>query len=118
MLPIFKYLSLAKGNYPDCLVKAKEINFDKIISQSFRNNRSCLNGYSSVKEIWINEKNLEKATRLIAHLEESQINVDELEDVLKKIFESRPTILDDGAQAERTNIRRLIRIFDWLKYSV
>ncbi len=117
-LPIFKYLSLAKNNHTDCILKAKEVNFDTIISQSFKNNRGCLNRYTSVQDIWKNEKSLEKATRLLAHLEETQINIDDLEEVLKQIFDKHSNILDDGTQVERTNIRRLIRVYDWMKYGV
>ena len=72
--------------------------------------------YNSVKQIWENEKrNLEKATRLIAHLTEEQIALKELEDVLKELFEEDVNVLQNESKAG-TNIRRLIRIYDYLKW--
>ena len=59
---------------------------------------------------------LEKATRLIAHLPEKDINVEELEIVLNEIFENDINILQDSKPAIRTNIRRLIMIYDYLKW--
>ena len=99
-LPVNKYLSKAKGNYPDCVELAKKQDFDYIISKTIKKNRYKLDKYKTVKQIWENEKDsLEKATRLIAHLPEKDIN-----------------ILQDSKPAIRTNIRRLIMIYDYLKW--
>ena len=54
--------------------------------------------------------------RLIAHLEQNEINIDELESHLKSIFISNGNILETATSNERTNLRRLIRIYDYLKY--
>ena len=87
-----------------------------MISNSIRKNRKCLGEYSSVKQIWNQERgSLEKATRLISHLTEKQMNVDELESVLLEIFEENVNVLQDAGNA-RTHIRRLIRIYDYLKW--
>ena len=116
-LPVNKYLSKAKGNYPDCVELAKKQDFDYIISKTIKKNRYKLDKYKTVKQIWENEKDsLEKATRLIAHLPEKDINVEELEIVLNEIFENDINILQDSKPAIRTNIRRLIMIYDYLKW--
>ena len=106
-LPVNKYLTEAVGNYPNCAELAKKQNFDYIISATIKKNRNRVGNYKSVKQIWENEKNsLERSTGLIAYLTEQNIDVDELEGVLKEIFET----------AIRTNVRRLIMIYDYLKW--
>ena len=115
-LPINKYLSMATGTYPECIELRTKQNFEFMISNSIRKNRRCLGEYSSVKQIWNQERgSLEKATRLISHLTEKQMNVDELESVLLEIFEENVNVLQDAGNA-RTHIRRLIRIYDYLKW--
>ncbi|WP_312700190.1 hypothetical protein [Sedimentibacter sp.] len=87
-LPVNKYLKNADMDFPECVELSKKLNFDNIISETIKRSRKCLGEYKSVKEIWDQEKNsLERATRLISHLEEMQIDVDELEKVLKRLFE-------------------------------
>lgn len=116
-LPVNKYLALAKEEHPDAEAVAKDFPFDKIISNTFKKSRSILGEYCSVKQIWENEKgNLEKATRLIAHLREEQIVISELENVLINLFEEDVNILSNETQAVRTNIRRLIMIYDYMKW--
>ena len=117
-LPVHKYLSEAKRSYPEAeAVGHKYSTLNSIISNSIRNNRHRLGGYTSVKEIWQGEKhNITRAMELIAYLEEHQINLDELEDVLKTIFNEDIHILRGIGQTGRTNIRRVIMIYDCLKW--
>ncbi len=53
---------------------------------------------------------------MIAYLEEEQMDVGELEDVLKEIFERDENTLQNVGTNERSDIRRLIRIYDYLKW--
>ena len=116
-LPVNKYLSEATDEYPACKALAKKQNFDYVISQTIKDHRGILGDYKSVKQIWENEKeSLEKSTRLIAHLLEENIDVNELESVLKEIFENDINALQNSSPAIRTNIRRLIMIYDYLKW--
>lgn len=116
-LPVNKYLSEATGDYPECVELAKKQNFDYIISTTIKRNRNKLGNYKSVRQIWENEKtSLERATSLIAHLLEKDIDVVELESVLKEIFENDINILQNSKPAIRTNVRRLIMIYDYLKW--
>lgn len=115
-IPFFKFLAEAKQSHPEAEEMGKTIEFDNIISNSIKKNRKSLKGYKSVSDIWTSEcKNLEKATRLIAYLEEEQIDVQELENVLKEIFTDDANVLKNNKNA-KTNIRRLVRIYDCLKY--
>ena len=96
---------------------AKEQTFDTIISKTIRKNRKCLGNLSSVRQIWEQEqRSLERATRLISHLTEEQIDISELEAVLKQLFENDINILQTVDANTRTNIRRLIMIYDYLKW--
>ena len=116
-LPVNKYLAEAIGDYPECVELAKKQNLDNIISRTIKKNRNKFNNYTSVKQVWENEKSsLEKATSIIAHLTENSIDVNELEVVLKEIFENDINVLQNSQPAIRTNIRRLIMIYDYIKW--
>ena len=116
-LPVNKYLMMAEKNHPNAKEFAEKQNFDSIISQTIKKNRKALGEYQSVAQIWNREEeSLERATRLISHLEEKQIDVDELETVLRKLFERDADILQNAQIQIRTNIRRLIMIYDYLKW--
>lgn len=116
-LPVNKYLAAAKEIYPDVEAIAEKYTFDNIISATFKRSRNYLGDYTSIHQIWVQEKdNLEKATRLIAYLQEDQIDVDELENILKQLFEEDVNLLIKEKQAIRTNVRRLIMIYDYLKW--
>lgn len=116
-LPLNKYLHEAKQDFPQCDEIACKQDFNTIISKTIQKNRQCLKEYNSVKQIWNQEKGLmSKALRLIAHLEQDQIDIKELEDVLREIFEEDVNVLQNVSSNERSDIRRLIRIYDYLKW--
>lgn len=116
-LPLNKYLSQAKKEFSICKECAEKQNFDEIISKTIKNNRKCLGAYQSVKQIWDQEKSdIGKALRLIAHLREEQFDIKELEEVLKELFVNDENVLQKANSNERSDIRRLIRIYDYLKW--
>lgn len=116
-LPLNKYLKMATKEFPECRATASQNQFDVIINNTIKKNRKPLGDYKSVDEIWKKEKeNLEKATRLIAYLPETQIDVNQLEYVLKEMFEDNIKVLIDSKSNVRSNIRRLILIYDYLKW--
>lgn len=116
-LPVNKYLSEAKRDYPEYEEEARKQDFEFIISTTIKKNRHILGNYSSVMQIWKNEKlSIQKATYLIAHLPEEKMNVDELEMVLIEIFNNDVNVLQNSITPVRTNIKRLIRIYDYLKW--
>ena len=116
-LPVNKYLRNATKEFPEYQKLVKNQDFNSLISNTIRNNRKSLGEYISVRQIWENERgNLEKATRLIAYLSEEQIDIVELENLLVGLFEEDVNVLQNVSQSERTNIKRLIRIYDYLKW--
>lgn len=117
-LPVHKYLSEATNSFPEAEALAEKYNsLNSIISNSIRNNRHRLGAYSSVKQIWMGERsNISKAMDYIAHLEEHQLDLEELECVLKEIFEEDVNVLRNIGRPGRTNIRRVIMLYDCLKW--
>ena len=116
-LPVNRYLAEATKSYPECEELARKQDFDNLISNTIKRNRNKVSGYYSIKQIWDNEKeSLERATRLIAHLTEEHMDVNELESVLLEIFDKDINILQNAKSPIRTNIRRLILIYDYLKW--
>ncbi|GAA4080519.1 SIR2 family protein [Amphibacillus indicireducens] len=116
-LPVNKYLGEATKEFPECREIAIMLDFDKIISPSIQKNRKSLGHYTSVQQIWRQEKkSLERALRLMSHLEEPQIIIEDLENVLKEIFSEDVNVLQNVSAQIRTHLRRLILIYDYLKW--
>jgi len=47
---------------------------------------------------------------------EEQMDVEDLENILVGLFEEDINVLQNASQSERTNIKRLTRIYDYLKW--
>ena len=45
-----------------------------------------------------------------------KIDIEELSEFLQYILTEYPSLLSTGKQTDRTNLKRLIRIYDWMKY--
>lgn len=116
-LPLNKYIMESTKKHDECERVACTLDFNGIISNTIKKNRRCLGQYSSVIQIWNQEKySLERATRLISHLPEDNVDVDELEKVLKELFVNDVNILEKSANGTRSHIRRLIMVYDYLKW--
>ena len=115
-LPIFKYLKESEQEHEACRKFAEAINYDSIISRTLKRNRGRM-GYHSVQEIWSAESSkIEKASRMIAQLYEEEIDVNQLEAILKELFQNDNKLLEKLTPAEKSGIRRLIRIYDYEKW--
>lgn len=115
-LPLNKYLSETKKEYAELEKIALENNFDNIISKSIKNSRHRMK-YNSVNEIWKEyNNNWEHALFDIAQLEEDKIDVQDLEQILIAIFKKDNNILESNNNSLKSNLRRAIRIYDYLKY--
>ncbi len=113
-MPIFKYLVSYTKTYPSNVLKAKIENFDKLISKSLQKQRKGMRFHSIEEILQTNDEN--KALCLIALLTEDQIECSELEEFLKNYLISNPDVFKTGNNTDKTNLRRLIKIYDWLKY--
>ncbi len=118
-IPIHRYLVGVRNNHPEALQIAEEMNFDSIISESNKRKHHYLEqrGYDSVKIIWQYEKsNRDKAFRIMAYLKEDEFDIVELEELLTYIFEEDTNVLENVSNSEKTGLRRLIRVYDYLKW--
>ena len=87
---------------------------EEIISNTIkreRNRHPQMDIENILKEI----TDVDKQMLNIAYLKKEQINLIELENYLKSKFEQDSEILKSSKQSTRTNLRRWIRIYDYLK---
>ncbi|MEF2608544.1 MAG: hypothetical protein U0M88_02765 [Faecalicoccus sp.] len=91
-------------------------DFDDIISNTIKKDRPK-RGYSSLEDVFKMEFDKNKEMLNIAYLTENQIDFDTLETYLKSIFEKDKDALniEHSRSDYRINLRRLIRIYDYLK---
>lgn len=122
-LPLFKFLKYAVQPHTDIQEKYISIRFDDLISNSFKKSREkksfkerSVNGI--IQEYTSNGIFDHRALEYIAYLYESEINVDDLGIFLTHYLTSFPeTLSKEFSNSQiKTNLRRLIRIYDFLKY--
>lgn len=115
ILPIYKHLSRATKRYPNIAIAKC---FDELISATIKKQREKrLKCERNIPAILASENRPEYAMEFIAHLREEEIDIDALEDYLHQYLTEHPNALDKCSNQQlKTNLRRLIRIYDWLKY--
>lgn len=89
-------------------------DFEDIISKTIERARSR-HPQIDIESILMEIPDIDKQMLSIAYLKEGQINLIELENYLKNKFEQDNDILKNSKPSTRTNLRRLIRIYDYLK---
>lgn len=115
-LPVCKYLALAMERHPE-IERTVPHEYDDLLIPTNRKNRNSTIKYRSVLDLWNREKqDLKRVFRLIPCLAEEKIKVDELEIILKEVFDQYPTILTDKTICVPSDLRRVIRIYDFLKW--
>lgn len=115
-LPIWYYLKQADGNYQEFEDKAPHVYHDIVSIDSIKRNKAAIHS-RSMQELWNQEKhNQNKAIRLLGVMPEEKVDVNNLEEILKEIFERNPNCLKTENSNNKSNIRKLIRIYDFLKY--
>lgn len=119
-LPLNKYLMEASGDFSDLRNQAAGTNLDTIVSHSILKKRHTihLDERSVSGIIKQTEGDVCKAAFYIAHLESDEINVEDLERFLIHLFTDNPDMLLNNSKGIATNIRRLIRIYDYMKYFI
>ena len=116
-LPVWFYIAKAEKNSNLAESKAPH-SYEEIVSDStVQKNRAAANGRSAL-EIWNLEKgNFFKAIRLLGFLPEESINVDDYQRIIEEIFNENRNILSSLDAQNRSNLHRMIRIYDFLRYS-
>lgn len=115
-LPVWYYLSEANDEYEEIKKKAPN-SYNEIVSvDAIKRNNTAIKSRSMI-EVWNQEKsNLSRALRILVAMPYEKVEVDDLERVLKEIFEKMPDCLSSGNTGDKSNVRKLIRIYDFLKY--
>lgn len=116
-LPVFKYYSKAEKEIPKIINDFLPQSFDNLLNNSIMRQREIVRVEHSLQAIWQNpELPVSKKLSLSTYLTEKEIEVDVLEIILKKILTENPNILVDTSQGLSSNIRLLIRIYDYLRF--
>lgn len=89
-------------------------DFEDIISKTIERAHSR-HPQIDIESILMEIPDIDKQMLCIAYLRKEKINLIELENNLKSRFEQDNNILSNSKQTTRTNLRRLIRIYDYLK---
>lgn len=117
-LPVWYYLREAKDKKNCTLALEKRaLSYNSIVSEdSIKRNRKAVAG-RSIMQVWNEEKsNFLRAIRIMGMLPEANVSVDELEIILHEIFEQNKNILLSLEGPNRSNLKKLIRIYDYIKY--
>ncbi|WP_250277197.1 SIR2 family protein [[Clostridium] colinum] len=115
-LPLNKYLYKAKENYSDIYNKCMEFNKTIYSSTIVKNrNRFPLKSISSI--ITDDNLTLSKKIDCICHLTESETNVELLEEFIKNELQQDFFKNYKSNKNMTSSMRRLIRVYDYLKYS-
>lgn len=115
-LPVWYYI--ANSDYKSSLAESKAPHsYNDIVSEdSIKRNRTAIAGRTAM-EIWTQEKtNVFKAIRLLGFLPEDKIDVEQYQQILETIFKENANILSSSNTSDRSSLKRMIRIYDFLLY--
>lgn len=122
-LPMYKYLNnenmLNNKNKDELDIKiTSRVNkdYDSFLNATLKQDKEIIQ--DKYEDILALEKDYNEFECLIQipKLGEKKINLDLLEKFLKDFLAKNPGVLYQRNLPERTNLRRLIKIYDWLKY--
>ena len=91
--------------------------YSKIVTESILKKNQSAIGDRTVWQIWTDEKdNFLKAIRLLSCFPEEKIDIEQYQNILETIFKENNSILSSLSSPDRSNLNRMIRIYDFLKY--
>ena len=123
-IPVFKYVKDIDSKLPDrvfCYVRTFS-TFDSHLNNTIRKSGNLSD--SSIEEVRISfnlhdPNGAQKCLDEIFRLKENNISVDELQKLLKDLYEMHPNLFNLQEVVKphfRTSFRRAAKIFDWMKY--
>jgi hypothetical protein len=120
-LPVHKYVSAYRKQFskepPKKLLAECKFSLDQHLSNSLLVQR-CLHPLATLEELDQVAPTKEKWIELFPRVQNLEQCLPGIEKFLKEYLSACPDMLHDGKQADRTNLKRVIRIYDWLKYGV
>lgn len=116
-IPIYKYIHGYEGVLPESIQKIRVNCCDDLLNKSIRNWKLRNNiEYNNLNELR-NSNNWYKCLHMIPMMSMEKIDVDELEKFLQQFILEHPKFLETHDNTnDKTNYRRVVRIYDWLKY--
>lgn len=110
-LPFYKYIQTFE-EIPEALTPYSKNKLDDFLSKSMRNRKPLV--FNSIHEIIENSDEIPKQLSLIPLLK-NKLNLSELEKYLIDLLENNPDLFEEK-QPTPTNLKRLIKIYDWMKF--
>ncbi|MDA8212311.1 MAG: SIR2 family protein [Clostridia bacterium] len=115
-IPIYKYISQVEGELPPKVDSEIKHNYEDLLNRTIKSNTDYLKlPYKSVNDLRKVYSDV-KCLQLIPLLGQDRIDISELHDFLRDIMTKQPDLITNGKINEKINLRRIIKIFDWLKY--
>ena len=115
-LPVWYYIANAAKESELAREKAPK-SYDEIVnSTAISRNKTAVAGRNAM-QIWTEENdNLGRALRLLVALPEEKADQKQIEEILLSLFSDNKDILETIGDSSRSNLRKLIRIYDYLAY--
>ncbi len=115
-LPVHKYLSQYKGELPERVKGAAKESYDELLSGTVIKKRD--NSVHKDETIASLRKNFPdaKCLQALQYLRQENVDISELHAFLCSILKKNPSALSKGDPFFKTDLKRAIRIYDWLKY--
>lgn len=115
-LPVWYYISKSDMKSELAEEKAPHLYTEIVTESTIKRNHSAI-GERTAWEVWTQEKdNLMKAIRLLGCMSEEKIDVNQYRSILEAIFTENNNILSSLDSPNRSNLHRMIRIYDFLEY--
>ena len=115
-IPIYKYVSSFQGEIPEKVKQEIKENFEDLLSRTIKNNKD----YHKIKMQSIGEIRNKypdlKTLQYLTLLKPEDIDVGELNDLLRDVMMNEVEIMTIGKSTDKVNLRRAIKIYDWLRY--
>ena len=115
-LPVWYYISNSSKRSELAEEKAPQSYNEIVTDSTIKRNNSAVAGRTAW-QLWMEEQgNLLKAIRLLGCLPEDKIDVNQYQSILEMIFNENSNILNSLDAPNRSNLHRMIRILDFLRY--
>ena len=115
-LPVWYYISHSKIKSELAEEKVPH-SYNEIVTESAINRNKVAIADRTAWQIWTEENNnFIKVIRLLGCLPENKIDIIHYQEILQTIFKDNNTILNSLDSPNRSNLHRMIRIYDFLKY--
>lgn len=115
-LPAYKYLKGHSDKTLEIFGEFEDKEYKDFLNASIRKNKGSQRKKILEKSInWIIEKGeFSRPFEMIAYLEEDEIDLEQLEQYLKKLISKEPKLFKEHCY--KSEIKRVARIYDYLKY--